>query len=231
MSHHTPSFTSFDGHRRIASGPLEAVALAVKHALDNGAPGPVLIFDDASGRPIDVDTRGSDDQVLARLATHPAKAASEAVMAPASDASDSNDGGAPANPTRGRGRPRLGVVAREVTLLPRHWAWLAEEPGGASVVLRKLVDEARRTQGEQTRRRGATEAAYHFMSAIAGDMAGFEDATRALFAHQQSRFCELIAAWPEDVRDHAITLAFGNDPDADYDTSGDRPASPRKDQP
>ena len=226
MSHQLPSFTSFDGHRRIASGPLEAVSLAVKRALDSGAPGPVLIFDDASGRSVDVDTRGSDDDVLARLATHPAKAADDAVMAQASDASDSNDVGPPASVARGRGRPRLGVVAREVTLLPRHWEWLSKEPGGASVVLRKLVDAAKRTQCEQTMRRGATEAAYHFMSAIAGDMAGFEEATRALFAHQQSRFGELIAAWPEDVRDHAIALAFGTDP-----ATGRNPASPQKDQP
>lgn len=227
MSHEiSPLFTSFDGHRRIASGPFEMVTLAVKRVLESGARGTVLMFDDISGRPIDVDTRGSDHEVLARLATHPAKAAREAVTAQASDASDSSDGGAPANLPRGRGRPRLGVVAREVTLLPRHWDWLSEEPGGASVVLRKLVDEARRTQGEQTRRRGATEAAYHFMSAIAGDMAGFEEATRALFAHQRSRFCELIAPWPADVRDHALSLAFGADRDTD---SGNLPAGSQED--
>jgi len=226
MSNQIPSFTFFDGHRRIASGPLEAVTLAVKRALDSNALGPILMFDDANGRPIDVDTRGSDDQVLARLATHPAKLADAAVTVHPSNTSDSNDGNPPTTVARGRGRPRLGVVAREVTLLPRHWEWLAEEPGGASVVLRKLVDEARRTQGEQTRRRGATEAAYHFMSAIAGDMPGFEEATRALFAGQQSRFCALIAAWPEDVRNHAIALGFGTDPDR-----GSRPASPREHQP
>jgi hypothetical protein len=237
MSHEIPPrFTSFDGPRRIASGPLETVALAVKGALSNGAVGPVLIFDDASGRPVDVDTRGSDDEVLARLATHPAKLADVAMATQSCDPSDSHDVDASANVARGRGRPRLGVVAREVTLLPRHWAWLSEESGGASVVLRKLVDEARRTQGEQTRRRGATEAAYHFMSAIAGDMAGFEEATRALFAHQQSRFCALIAAWPEDVRDHAIALAFGADrgtnQDADREAgNGDHPASLQKDHP
>lgn len=225
MSRHLSFFTFFDGYRRIASGPLEAVALAVKRASDRGALGPVLIFDNASGRPIDVDTRGSDDEVLARLATHPAKAGDD-VMAQASDPSDSNDVDLATTVARSRGRPKLGVVSREVTLLPRHWEWLSEEPGGASVVLRKLVDAARRTQSEKATRRGATEAAYHFMSAIAGDMPGFEEATRALFAHQQSRFCELIAAWPEDVRDHAINLAFGTEPDTDLN-----PASPRKEQP
>jgi len=229
MAHEISTFTAFDGHRRIASGSLEAVALSVKHTLDSGTLAPVLMFANASGRPIDVDTRGSEDEVLARLATHPAKAGDD-VMVQAGDASDSNDVDFSTTVARGRGRPRLGVVAREVTLLPRHWEWLAEEPGGASVVLRKLVDAARRTQGEKARRRDATDAAYHFMSAIAGDMPGFEEATRALFAHQQSRFGELIAAWPEDVRDHAIALGFGNDPD-DSHGNGTHPASARQDQP
>jgi hypothetical protein len=217
-------YTSFDGHRRIASGPLETVAIAVKRALDNGALGPVLIFDDTSGRPIDIDTRGSDQETLERLAAHPAKVADRVATAQASDpsgaSSDSSEAGAPVNQARGRGRPKLGVVAREVTLLPRHWEWLAEAPGGASVVLRQLVDEARRTQGEKARLRGAKESAYHFMSAMAGDMVGFEEAARVLFAHDESRFRELVAAWPEDVRVHAVTLAFG--------TSGDScAASPR----
>jgi hypothetical protein len=111
---------------------------------------------------------------------------------------------------RGRGRPKLGVVAREVTLLPRHWDWLNTQPGGASVALRKLVEEARRTSGDRDRTRAAQEAAYHFMSAIAGDLPGFEEATRALFAYDRRRFGDLVAQWPEDVRDHAIRLAFAD---------------------
>lgn len=112
--------------------------------------------------------------------------------------------------TRGRGRPRLGVIAKEVTLLPRHWDWLNLQPGGASVALRKLVDEARRTSGDRDRVRGAQEAAYRFMSAIAGNLPGFEEATRALFAYDRRRFGELIAGWPEDVRDYAVRLAFAD---------------------
>lgn len=111
---------------------------------------------------------------------------------------------------RGRGRPRLGVVAKEVTLLPRHWDWLNVQPGGASVALRKLVDEARRTSGDADRIRAAQEAAYRFMSAVGGNLPGFEEATRALFAYDRRRFTELIAAWPEDVRDYAIALAFAD---------------------
>ena len=183
------TYTSFDGHRRIASGSLLANALAVKHALESRAVGPVLIFDDASGRSIDVDLRGSDDEIAARLA-------------PREDLAP-DDAEAP----RGRGRPKLGVVAREVTLLPRHWEWLAAQPGGASVALRKLVEQARKAGSDKDRARQAQERAYHFMSAMAGDLPGFEEATRALFANERNRFAELIAAWPEDVRTHTLRLA------------------------
>ena len=183
------TYTSFDGHRRIASGSLLANALAVKHALESRAAGPVLIFDDASGRSIDVDLRGSDDEIAARLAPR---------EDPAPD-----DAEAP----RGRGRPKLGVVAREVTLLPRHWEWLAAQPGGASVALRKLVEQARKAGSDKDRARQAQERAYHFMSAMAGDLPGFEEASRALFANERDRFGELIAAWPDDVRAHTLHLA------------------------
>lgn len=179
------SYTSFDGHRRLASGPLQSVAIAVKRLLEAGTDGAVLIFDDSSGRSIDIDTRGSDEDVLARL---PAPA-------PAAD------------PQRGRGRPKLGVVAREVTLLPRHWDWLATQPGGASVTLRKLVEEARRKHGDKDAGRRAQERAYHFMSAMAGDMPGFEEASRALFANEPEKFAQLVAGWPADVREHLARLA------------------------
>jgi hypothetical protein len=112
---------------------------------------------------------------------------------------------------RGRGRPKLGVVAREVTLLPRHWEWLTTQPGGVSVALRKLVEEARRTHADQDRRRQTQERAYHFMSAMGGDLPGFEEAARALFANDLPRLRELVAAWPVDVRDHAIALACGEE--------------------
>jgi hypothetical protein len=179
--------TAFAGHRRLVTGPLGEVALAVKHALAAGAAEPVLIYDDVTGGAIDIDTRGSDAEVLARLSPPPLAAE-----------------------PRGRGRPKLGVVAREVTLLPRHWDWLNAQPGGASVALRKLVEEARRANGDRDRARAAQEAAYRFMSAMAGDFAGFEEAARALFASDRARFTALIADWPLDVRDHVVTLAFAD---------------------
>lgn len=195
------SYTSFEGHRRIASGPLLANVLAIRQALGEPAAGPVLIFDDITGRSIDVDIRGSEAEVRARLAT--------AEPSMAAGMLDGEDAHAPAA-ARGRGRPRLGVVPREVTLLPRHWEWLATQPGGASVALRKLVEEARRASGEKDRRRQAQERAYQFMLAMAGDLPGFEEATRALFAHEPAKVRDLLASWPDDVRDHAMRLAFGD---------------------
>lgn len=108
---------------------------------------------------------------------------------------------------RGRGRPRLGVVAREVTLLPRHWDWISAQPGGASAALRRLVDEARRRDAGRTDARLARERAYRFMSAMAGDLPGFEDASRALFAGDAPGLEAHMAGWPADVRAHVMALA------------------------
>jgi len=199
-----PSHIAFDGHRRIASGPLAIVALAVKRAMTDGAVGPVLVFDNATGRSIDFDTRGADDEIVARFSFTQAAADPQ----PADEA----DYEAPRSALRGRGRPKLGVVAREVTLLPRHWDWLGAQPGGASVALRKLVEDARRMNAHRDNRRAAHERGYHFMSAIAGDLPGFEEATRALFADDRARFGELIAGWPHDIREHAFALSFGDMP-------------------
>src|SRR4051812_49164964 len=149
------TFTAFEGQRRLVSGLLPEVALAVKRA-EQGGSGRTAIFSDATGRPVDLDLRGSDDEILARLPPGPAAPEESALSEP-----------------RGRGRPRLGVVAREVTLLPRHWEWLNAQPGGASVALRKLVEAAGRAHGDKDRSRAARDAAYHFMSAAAGNLPSF----------------------------------------------------------
>jgi len=207
---HLNSYTTFDGHRRIATGSLQANALAAKKALEGKSAGPVLIFDDVTGRCVDMDIRGTDKDVAARFAT-----AAHAEAAP-----DDQDKALEASSPRGRGRPKLGVVPREVTLLPRHWDWLATQPGGASVILRKLVEEARRASAGKDERRMAHERAYRFMQAIGGDLPGFEEATRALFANNALRLNEILAAWPRDVRNHAMRLAFGNE--YQDSSSGDR---------
>ncbi len=183
-------YVAFDGDRRIASGDLPTVAGAAKQTLDRRKEASLLIFDDASSEPVDLDFRGSLADVLARL--------------PVPDNVTTAEPGLPAN--RGPGRPKLGVVAREVTLLPRHWEWLAQQAGGASVAIRKLVEEARRGGDDKDRIRRGQEAAYRFMSAMAGNQPHFEEATRALFAPDPVRFKALIAGWPADVRDHAARL-------------------------
>jgi uncharacterized protein len=185
------TFTAFEGQRRLITGALAEVALAIKRA--GTPPAPIAIFNDRTGRAVDLDLRGSDAEILERLPR---------------DTSIETTAELPASEPRGRGRPKLGVVAREVTLLPRHWEWLNAQPGGASVALRKLVDEVRRTSGDKDRAREAREAAYHFMSAAAGDRPHFEEASRALFADDRRRFVALITDWPTDIRDHAIALAF-----------------------
>jgi hypothetical protein len=184
------SFTAFAGQRHLLSGTLAEVALAVKRA---GSAVPVIIFNDATGRSLDLDLRGSDSEILARLPKPPP-------AAPETEASE----------PRGRGRPKLGVVAREVTLLPRHWEWLNAQPGGASVALRKLIDEVRRVSGDRDRLRAARDAAYHFMSTMAGNLANFEEASRALFADDRRRFAGLISDWPIDIRDHIVRLAYSD---------------------
>jgi hypothetical protein len=179
----TETCTAFAGNRLIASGAPSEVVAAVKAAHDAGES--VLIFDDADARPMEFDLRGDLAAVLARL---PVEAVEK----------------------RGPGRPRLGVTAREVTLLPRHWDWLASQPGGASVALRKLVENALREAEGPDRVRRSREAAYRFMTAMAGDQPGYEEATRMLFAGDWVAFDAAIEAWPSDVRDYARRLAEGS---------------------
>lgn len=186
----TETCTAFLGSKEVASGTLAEVASKAKTAMDRNKWAHALIFDDVTAHQIDVDFSGTPQDILHRISNMPHAAAEESVPA-----------------MRGPGRPRLGVVAREVTLLPRHWDWLASQPGGASVALRKLVEHARHANQGQDRHRSALEAAYRFISAMAGNEPGFEEATRALFAGHRGRFDELVKAWPVDVRKHARKFA------------------------
>jgi hypothetical protein len=189
MSKQTLDCTAFVGPEIVAAGALEEVALAVKQRLRQDPTANPLVFNDTTGRPIDLDLRGTDEAILQRLEDHPVYGAKAPVRGP------------------GPGRPKLGVVAREVTLLPRHWDWLNSQPGGASVVLRRLVDEARHANPVAERVRRAREATYRFMTAIAGNEPGYEEATRALFAGNSARYHALIAGWPAGVRYYASRLA------------------------
>jgi hypothetical protein len=188
------TWIAFAKHKQIAIGEPKHVTTCVKSLLDRQPDVPVLMLDADSSQPVEVDLRGSLAAILKRLP-------SLTVEAPAPSAA------AAEAPPRGPGRPRLGVVPREVTLLPRHWDWLGSQPGGASVALRKLVEKAQRASAESDRRRVATESAYRFMHALAGNEKGFEEASRALFAGQLDRLKDEVAKWPQDVRTHLLELA------------------------
>ncbi len=178
-------YVAFCKGLRIASGPLSEVALGAAAQVQKGMSAEeVLIFDARNSKPVDLDLRGSNEEIAQRYQSLPEPELS-----------------------RGRGRPKLGVIGKEVTLLPRHWEWLANQPGGASVVLRKLVDQARKELSPEDAVRAAQSATYNFMYAIGGDLQGYEEAMRALYSADKERFAEEIAAWPKDIRQHAMDLA------------------------
>lgn len=187
----TKTVTAFIGTELVKSGSPNAVTIALRAALQAKPELLPLVFDDDSGKPIELDLRGPSAEVARPHTDHvgPAPAAPE-TQAKAS-----------------RGRPRLGVIAREVTLLPEHWEWLASQPGGASVALRKLVHEARRENAELDERRRSRERAYNAMVVLAGNLPGFEEASRALFAGELDRMAELTLAWPPDIRSYLQHLA------------------------
>ena len=205
--------SAFEGPRRIASGTLLEVAEPTKAAIDRRGADAVLIFDDATGHQLEVDFRGDWGDVGARILELGATpSADRASLAAKADAVATESGEAEsadrATPPRGPGRPRLGVVPREVTLLPRHWEWLGRQPGGASVALRKLVEEARRANEGRDVQRSARDATYSVITVLAGNLFGYEDATRALFAGDRTAFEQFSAAWPADIRDFARRLAL-----------------------
>lgn len=172
-----PTYTTFHADKRVASGDLSSMLRATKAYLDANPQAQLLIFNEATGSQVDYDFRGTADEVAERYA--------------------------PQEEAKGPGRPRLGVVSREVTLLPRHWDWLAEQPSGASATLRRLVDEARRNEDPAERARRVTG---RVMTALAGDLQNYEEAYRALDGGAGGRFWELTADWPADVRAYLLRL-------------------------
>lgn len=210
----TSTCTAFAGTRMIANGALIDVALRTKQELDAGEENSILVFDDETSNVIEIDFRGSADELKKQLlkqaqptnrsidgsnASNQESNSSVESNATESDASEAS--------ARGRGRPKLGVISREVTLLPRHWDWLNAQPGGASVALRKLVEEAKRASIYKDARRTAQNTTYKFMSAMAGNLPGFEEASRALFAPDAKQFAEQIESWPNDIRIHLEKLS------------------------
>jgi hypothetical protein len=172
------TFTAYAGERIVGSGAQVEMLRATKLHLERHPDASVLIFDDQSGQQVEHDFRGTLDEVLARETP----------------------------PAPGPGRPKLGVVSREVSLLPRHWAWLEQQPNGISAALRRVVDEASKRDPDAQRARRARDAASRVMTALAGDRPGFEEASRALFAGDHERLQTLTRRWPIDLRRHLARL-------------------------
>ncbi|MFC4638471.1 DUF2239 family protein [Deinococcus hohokamensis] len=175
------TFTAFQGAQRLITGTRREVLTFLKTRASSGAS--VLVFEDATGRTVDFNLRGELQEVLDREAPEPTRP--------------------------GPGRPKLGVVAREVTLLPRHWDWLESQPNGVSAALRRLIDEARKANPAAERRRLASQRADRFLMVVGGDLPGAEDASRALYAGDEATFDALVQAWPADLREHVRYLAAG----------------------
>ncbi|MCL5279924.1 MAG: DUF2239 family protein [Planctomycetes bacterium] len=179
----TKKYTAFVGERLVASGSLEELLPKLKATFDCDRSTLFLIFDDETGAQVDLDLRGTVAEVLARCSPNP--------------------------PQTGPGRPRLGVISREITLLPRHWEWLGRQPNGASATIRRLIDEARKREPAKMRRQEAMQATERFLFAMAGNYPGYEEVSRALFQGDSRRFAELVAPWPKDVRNYALRLSKG----------------------
>jgi hypothetical protein len=184
--------TAFLGRTHFVKGTLQHVVKFIKENLEESKLVELLVFDDSTGKPIDIDFRGSLEEILDRLNSEPGRI---------------KDTKEKEQPVRRAGRPKLGVVSGEVTLLPRQWDWLKAQPGGASVTLRKLIDEARRSGENGNKVRAAQEVTYHFMTAMAGDLPQYEEALRALYATNENRFYESIDDWTPDIRDYIKSLA------------------------
>lgn len=193
-----PTWVAFEHHHQTAAGQPEVVIAAIQQRLAADPHAMLVVLDANSSERIELNWRTPLEQLLT-LVPGPAP------DAPGDEAADETP--------RGPGRPRLGVTAREVTLLPRHWEWLARQPGGASVALRKLVQGAMREGNVADTRRRATDAAYRFMSIVGGDLPHYEEISRALFAGELARLRALIGGWPADVAAHLQSLIARIDAD------------------
>jgi hypothetical protein len=176
---------AFVGPTLLARGPLPSVARAVAELAASGEAAPVAVFQVETGERVDLDLRGSPAEVEARFAEPP-----RGEPGP-------ERGIEPARP--GPGRPRLGVVSREVSLLPRHWDWLAGQRGGASAAIRRLVELASREGRSNPAAQGSRDAGHKLLWALGGDLPGFEEAGRRYFARDRAGFAEAVGAWPEGL--------------------------------
>lgn len=183
-------YTAFANIKKVAQGNILDVALKVKKILKTDAKTQVLIFDSITSQQIEIDFRGTSENLARRL---------DALVGKTAPTSEEEK-------KIGPGRPRLGVISKEITLLPNHWEWLSSQPGGASVTLRRLVEEAKKKNYGKDLIRQAQESGYKFMTTMAGDLPNYEDALRALYSGEKKKFEKLIFAWPKDIKEHLLSL-------------------------
>jgi hypothetical protein len=181
------TYTAFEGTTRLFRGTFEEVVLKVKERLGRAQNSSILIFSDDTGNTMDFNFQGNVKDVLKRLEMYVSKHSR--------------------GPVAGPGRPKLGVISREVSLLPRHWEWLANQSGGASATIRKLVEDAKKRSSAHTSIKQVQERVYRFMCVVAGDMKGYEEALRALYKSDRKNFLLHIQDWPADVRTHVVGMA------------------------
>lgn len=209
----TPTYTAFEGDTLLCKGALREVIFNIKMRLGRADNSPALIFNDATGNTMDFNFQGTEKDLLRRLEVFVGDADGKTVGKTVGKADGKDDGKAESKAAAadgaGPGRPKLGVMSREVSLLPRHWEWLASQSGGASAVLRRLVDEARRKSGAAPSDKQIQERTYKFLSVMAGDLRGYEEAIRALYRKDANGFAANMEGWPPDVKRHAESLAEG----------------------
>lgn len=180
------TYTAFEGKNLYVRGSLIEVALKVKERLGSLSNSSILIFSDSSGKTMDLNFQGSEQELVKRLS----------VFVSEETPKDLN----------GPGRPKLGVISREVSLLPRHWEWLASQSGGASATLRRLIEVEVKTTSTNPSPKLVQERTYKVMNVMAGDLRGYEEALRALYKRDEKAFLKEIAQWPSDVRDYVTEL-------------------------
>lgn len=181
------SYTVFDKFQILSQGSLNEVAIAVKKRLRIQSDARILIFSDSTGRQVDLDFSGTEKDTLERLKIYIPKTAS---------------------PHTGAGRPKLGVIPREISLLPHHWEWLLNQEGGASSAIRRLIDEKNKPALlAKDKIKQAQEVTYKFLSAIAGDLPHFEDVIRFLYRKDKKKFENLMSDWPKDIVKYSTALA------------------------
>jgi uncharacterized protein len=173
----TPRYVVFVGSRLVAEGAVAEILPVLKRRFDRAPSDAALVFDVSTGRQVDFDLSGTLEDALARTRT---------------------------GERRGPGRPKLGVTSREVALLPRHWAWLEEQPNGISAAIRRLVEEASKKEPGRERARRIRASLSNQLTALAGDRPHYEEVTRALFSGDVARVEDLVARWPRDLRDYTM---------------------------